>query len=143
MIFQVFPLLEKSIFLDANTHSFSIPLIPPSVNHYKRPRLNQDLTRGFYKTAEAQAFIDAVCMLSGRQPIAGEYFSVEMEFYLHSSDFLRCDVDNFSKVCCDALTDAGLIPDDRYITDLTLTKRRARDAQDVRTVYLVRGREQL
>ena len=127
----------------SDSHTFGVPLIPPSVNHYKLPRLKADLTRGFYVTKEAQAYIDAVCVLSGRQPIAGEYFTVAMEFYLPSSDFLRCDVDNFSKVCCDALTDAGLIPDDRYITDLTLTKRRARDAQDVRTVYLVRGREQL
>lgn len=128
--------------MDANTHSFSVPLIPPSVNHYKRPRLNQDLTRGFYKTAEAQAFIDAVCILSGRQPIAGRFFEVWVKFYLPAESFLRFDADNFSKVSCDALTDAGLIPDDRYITDLHLAKRRALDAQDVRTVYQILGMEE-
>ena len=129
--------------MDANTHNFSVPLIPPSVNHYKLPRLKADLTRGFYVTKEAQAYIDAVCVLSGRQPIAGRFFEVWIEYYLPAESFLRNDADNFSKVSCDALTAAGLIPDDRYISDLHLAKRRALDAQDVRTVYRILGREQL
>jgi len=124
-------------------HSFAVPLLPPSVNHYKRPRLNHDLTRGFYVTAEAKAFIEAVCILSGRQPIAGRFYEVSIEYHIPQNQFLRCDVDNFSKVACDALTESGLIQDDRYISDLHLVKRLAQEPQDARTVYLVKGREQL
>lgn len=129
--------------MDANTHSFSVPLIPPSVNHYKRPRLMQDLTRGYYVTAEAKAFIDAVCVLSGRQLVPGLYYQVSIEFHIPAGEFNRCDVDNFSKVSCDALTAAGLITDDRYISDLHLAKRPVKDPWDARTVYQISGREQL
>lgn len=126
-----------------DSHTFTVPLIPPSVNHYKRPRLMGDLTRGFYVTKEAQAFIDAVCMLSGRQLVPGRYYQVSIQFHIPAAEFHRCDVDNFSKVSCDALTTAGLISDDRYISDLHLVKRPVTEPQDARTVYQILGREQL
>lgn len=129
----------------STSHTFEVPLLPPSVNHYKKVRWQHQGNQfmGFYTTAEAKAFIEAVCILSGRQAVSGRYFHVAITFHIPIHEFLRWDVDNFSKVSCDALKAAGLIPDDRYIAELSLVKRPTEATQDARTVYFVHGRESL
>lgn len=123
--------------------AFEIPLIPPSVNHYKQP----GRIRGtWYITKEAQAFIDAVCMI-GRNaarvlPIIGKFYYVEVTVYVSEKKFLRGDSDNMEKVLFDALTKAGLIKDDRYITRHTNNRVPVALAQEERTVYRIYGREE-
>ena len=84
-----------------------------------------------------------MCLLSGRELVAGQFYEVDVHVYLRTEKFLRFDADNFLKVSFDALALAGVIRDDRHITDHHVHKRAAKDAQDVRTSYLVKGREQL
>lgn len=121
----------------ASQIQFDVPLLPPSVNHYKKPGRQPG---AWFKTPEALAFIEAVCIFSRREAVEGKLFHVSITFHIPRREFLRWDLDNFSKVACDALKAAGVIPDDRYIEILHLWKRSAQSAIDARTAYLVEGR---
>ena len=114
---------------------FSVPLLPPSVNHYKERR--------YFNCAEARAFIDAVCVFSQKTAVGGRYYEVWLTYHLPRDKFLRFDADNFEKVSFDALAKAGVIRDDRYIVDHHNSKRIATDAREAATLYLVRGRDVL
>jgi Holliday junction resolvase RusA-like endonuclease len=110
---------------------FSVPLLPPSVNHYK--------VRRFYNSPEAQAFIEAVCIFSRKQRVEGPRYQVEIAYDLAPGRLLKSDLDNFSKVALDALTAANVIADDRYIVTLRLSKRTAASERDTSTTYKVTG----
>jgi Holliday junction resolvase RusA-like endonuclease len=116
---------------------FFVPLIPPSVNHYKRVSRRG----GFFRTPDAIAFIDAVCLLSRKIAVEGQFYYVRIHYHLLAESFLRSDVDNFAKVSLDALTQAGVIRDDRYVAELCLVKRSTNRAEDARTEFLVTGEE--
>lgn len=118
-------------------HSFSVPFVPPSVNHYKKP----DGRGSWFMTKEARAFIEAVTIFSNRRPVAGPFFHVDLRFYLPAKSFLKMDADNFEKVSFDALTIAGVIPDDRYVTRHTNQKLSVQDPEKIRTVYVIRGKK--
>lgn len=130
----LFPSLESP-----GVSRFEIPLVPPSVNHYKQPRKNG----GWFITKEAQAFIDAVCMIGRTQvpnlPIVGQYYEVWIVVYLRTSRFHSVDSDNMQKVEFDALTKAGIVRDDRYITR---HHHRRLIGITERTCYFIRGLEQ-
>lgn len=122
--------------------SFSVPLVPPSVNHYKLPNGRG----GYYVTKEAQAFIDAVCMISRPKaktlPIAGKYYHVTLTVYVRRAMFHRLDSDNMEKLLFDALTKSGVIRDDRYVTYHTHKRTPVELAAQERTEYVVTGREE-
>src|SRR5579863_867739 len=115
-----------------STLVFMLPLLPPSVNHYK--------VRRYYSSPETKAFIDAVAIFSGKHPVAGPMYDLQIFYYLAPKQLLKWDVDNFGKVSCDALHICGVIPDDRYVMDLGQHKRQALSDQDVATLYAIRGR---
>lgn len=133
---------EKIVGIEPGLLAFSVPLVPPSVNHYKMPRRQG----GFFITKEAQAFIEAVSMI-GRSaartlPVEGKYYRVELTVYVLTKRFLRGDSDNMEKVAFDALTKAGLITDDRYITRHTHYRVPVELAAQERTEYVVIGRKE-
>src|SRR5262245_22148255 len=117
--------------------TFTVPLIPPSVNHYKKPSRRG----GFYVTAEAQAYIDAVCLLSRGLKVTGDAYRIGISFYLGppKQHLGRFDLDNFAKVAIDALVKAGCIRNDARIFDLYLVKRFVSNAREERTTYVVKG----
>lgn len=88
---------------------FTVPLIPPSVNHYKRPKLNG---KGFYVTDEAKAFKAAVAVLSRGSVEADYYFVGVIVFLGHGA---RGDAGNFEKCIGDGLEDAGIITNDAKV----------------------------
>lgn len=113
--------------------TITVPLVPPSVNHYKKPRRGG---YGYYVTKEAQAFKQAVGVCAGRQRalVGVRRYEVEVHIYLGAGD--RGDVDNFGKVVLDGLQESGVIHSDAAVTDLILRKRR--DRQEPRTEITVR-----
>lgn len=117
---------------------FSVPLLPPSVNHYKKPRHGG----GFYRTGEVISFVDAVCVCSQKHIVAGVFYEVDVTFYLPAEKFERfssSDSDNFLKVAIDALEAAQVITSDGRILDLHVHKRQAPSARDARTEYEISG----
>lgn len=122
--------------------SFTVPLIPPSVNHYKLPNGRG----GYYVTKPAQAFIDAVCIFAKPKaktlPIGGRYYHVEITVYVRRAMFHRLDSDNMEKLLFDALTTSGVIRDDRYVTYHAHQRLPVELAAQERTEYVVTGREE-
>ena len=104
---------------------FTVPLVPPSVNHYvKHTRSGRH-----YVTAEARAFKDSIAIFAAGQTVAAKEYGVEIAVFLGKGD--RIDIDNIPKCCLDGLKDAGVIHSDAAITKLTLEK--GRDWQNPRT----------
>ena len=116
--------------------SFTLPLLPPSVNHYK--------VRRYFSNRETQAFMDAVCIFSKKQPVTGRFFIVDITYYLPDAELLRWDTNNFAKVAIDALVKAGVIRDDRYILEERARKRPSlglANAWERATHYAIQGLE--
>jgi len=125
--------------MNAAPFRFVVPLLPPSVNHYRKPRRGG----GFYRVAECGSFIDAVCVFSGKTMVTGNFYALEIWFFLGPAkrNLSSNDLDNFQKVAIDALVRAGVIKTDGRILDLHLHKRFVRTDREERTEYFVTGRQ--
>lgn len=111
--------------------SFTVPLVPPSVNSYVRH------SRGrHYVTKEAQAFKEAIGICARGANCAAEEYQVEAHIYLGKGD--RGDIDNFAKVILDGLVSAFVIKSDAAIRRLTLEK--SRDWENPRTEITVKAK---
>jgi Holliday junction resolvase RusA-like endonuclease len=109
--------------------AITIPLVPPSVNHYwKRKRYG-----GYFVSEEGEAFLQAVALYAKRQKVRAKAYHVEVWIYLGRKQ--KGDVDNFAKCVLDGLRKAGVIDSDAKITDLDLHKRR--DIANPRTEIMV------
>ena len=82
--------------------SFTVPLIPPSVNHY----VKHTRTGRSYITAEALAFKQALGVYSGSKMVRGKEFAVFIEVVLPKGK--SGDVDNFPKLVLDGLAECGI-----------------------------------
>jgi len=86
----------------ANKIEFTVPLVPPSVNHYKvRYRNGRTVVSG-----KAIAFKEAVAVFCRGRYVTGKTFSVGMGIFLGKKD--KGDVDNFPKLVLDGLADCGV-----------------------------------
>jgi Holliday junction resolvase RusA-like endonuclease len=116
---------------------FSVPLLPPSVNHYKQPRCGG----GWYRAADAIAFVDAVCVFSHRIMVTGNFYEVSLTFHLgpKKQKLSSNDLDNFLKVALDSLARARVIVNDGRVLDLTVHKRFVSTDREERTDFSVEG----
>jgi crossover junction endodeoxyribonuclease RusA len=98
--------------------SFTVPLVPPSVNHYvKHTRSGRH-----YVTAEAKAFKEAVAIVSRNHGAITSTCEVAIVIYLGKG--MRGDLDNFFKVTLDSLVSARIIRSDSDIEALSGVRRR-------------------
>lgn len=112
-----------------------VPLIPVSVNHYKKLRGRG--RRGFYVTPEAIAFKEAVRLYARGQILSfDEKSRYELAVHIYLGYKQSGDGDNFFKVISDSLVDAGIIRSDAAIDNWHLYKHR--DRNDPRTEIMVR-----
>lgn len=118
---------------------FSVPLLPPSVNHYRQPKRGG----GWYRAAEALAFVDAVCVFSHRVMMTGNFYEVSLTFHLgpKKHKLSSNDLDNFLKVALDALARARVIVNDGRVLDLYVHKRFVSTDRDERTDFQIEGRQ--
>lgn len=81
---------------------FTVPLVPPSVNHYaKHTRSGRH-----YTTGESDAFKDAVILSANGRYVVGKDFHVSMDIVLGKGQ--SGDVDNFPKLVLDGLAAGGM-----------------------------------
>ena len=108
---------------------FTVPLIPPSVNHYAKH------TRGggHYVTKEALAFKAAIPICAKQRQLRYKFYAIEI--YVNLGHGQKVDLDNCSKVILDGLVEGGQIHSDAAVTLLCLHKRR--DRKNPRTCITV------
>lgn len=102
---------------------FSVPLLAPSVNHY----VKHTRSGSHYRSGEADAFMQAVSLYSRGKILRFPWYSVVVNLTLGPKQ--KGDLDNFGKVCLDALVKAGVIHSDAKVTCLVLRKMRGKAPQ--------------
>jgi Holliday junction resolvase RusA-like endonuclease len=111
--------------------TLTIPLVPPSVNHYKM----RSRTGHWYVTKEALAFKAAVAIYARGAKVEAERYCIDAIVFLGKRK--RGDADNFNKCIGDGLKDAGVIHSDAAVKDWRV--RVERDWANPRTVLTVRA----
>ena len=123
----------------SETLKIIVPATPPSGNNYTRARcapMGGKMMPLFYHTKEAKAWWKIVAQFAhGRSVDSGLY---TVAFVLHLPPRSRMDLDNGSKCILDSLTKAGVIRDDRYVTELHAYKVKAATDADARTEIYIR-----
>lgn len=110
---------------------FTVPLTPPSVNHYaKHTRSGRH-----YVTKEGKAFKAAVALFARGQRIVARRYEVHLKVYFAAKQ--KGDVDNLPKCVLDGLTEAGTIDSDAKVYKLTVEKDR--DPGNPRTEITILG----
>lgn len=88
-----------------------------------------------FKTPEYKQWREQMCwLLKGKEKIKG-WFGIEIEFYIKS--FAITDGDNLEKPFLDALTESGIIQDDRYMKWHRSEKFPVKDKKDERVVFKI------
>lgn len=109
----------------------TIPLVPPSVNHYKMKSRHGH----WYVTPEATGFKHAIAIMFGGREF-GPHKAYELDVTVYLGAKQRGDGDNFWKVIADGLKDCGAIHSDAAVTDWYMHVRR--DRENPRTEIVVR-----
>lgn len=111
--------------------TFTVPLVPPSVNHYwKHTRAGRH-----YVTREGRAYKEAVAICARGRQVRAKRYALEAVIYLGYGQ--RGDGDNFWKAIADGLVEAGVIHSDAAVKRWVLEIDR--DANDPRTEITVRA----
>lgn len=110
----------------------TIPLEPPSANHYKKPRHFAGCL-SFYHTPLAKDWFRAVALLARGEFIEGE---VSVEYRVYRGKGSKGDVDNYAKCRLDGLVRAGVLQSDNSVVDIHGYK--FRDRENPRTEILIR-----
>lgn len=109
--------------------TISVPLIPPTVNHY----VKHTRTGRHYVTSEAKDFGVTFRIFAAGNQVRGDWYKVDVIIYLGKGD--KGDVDNFNKCVLDSLVSAGVIDTDAKVIDLRT--RKTRDWENPRTEVTV------
>src|SRR6266849_7270735 len=100
--------------------SFTVPLVPPSVNHY----VKHTRTGRHYVTKVALSFKSAVRLFARGRVVTAKKYAVEVKVFLGFRQ--RGDGDNFLKVIGDGLKEAGVIHSDAAVKTWNVTVERDR-----------------
>lgn len=110
---------------------FTVPLVPPSVNHYKM-RTRKGVT---FVSKEAKEFKRQVGICAKGQSLDAELYEVRLRIFLGHGQ--KGDLDNFFKCALDGITEAGVIRSDAAVHRIIAEK--FRDKENPRTEYTVRA----
>jgi hypothetical protein len=126
--------------------AFTVPLVPPSVNHAYSPTMYTGKDgyshRGRKLTKEAKAFKAAVAIFARGRTVAPltdrerrtVKYAVQIDVYLGTGQ--RGDADNFNKIAVDSLVDCGVIHSDAFMRSCLVTVHKE-DRLNPRTEYAV------
>ena len=118
--------------------SFTVPLVPPDLNHYVRHTRDGR----HYVTKESLAFKATLATCARGESIQANSFAVRILVVLGKGE--RGDVDGFPKLVLDGLADAGVFRgpkgnrlSDAYVDDLHCKRDRKERPDEGRTVISV------
>lgn len=114
--------------------SLTIPLEPPSGNHYKSYRVIGKFV-SWYLTKEAKGWHSAVAVIANGRGVSGKAHHIAYTVYQGAGS--RGDVDNYAKVILDALVKAGVLKTDASVIEMNARKQR--DRENPRTEILIRA----
>lgn len=106
---------------------FTVPLIPPSVNHYWKHAVVKGQLHS-YVTSDGKAFLEAVAICARRRVVAADLptskrrYAVTFRVFLGKGD--KGDLANFEKAIGDGLAKAGVIHSDDAIDEYHQYKSR-------------------
>lgn len=122
---------------DSRVTIITIPLIPPSLN----ATVAFESRNGRMRPDHKKFRDDVVLLTRGKKaPLLADRFEVEIRVYIAPRKWGQVpDIDNLPKALLDALKIAGVFPDDRFISDCTARRRKAKDLRDERTVITIRA----
>lgn len=120
-----------------------VPMIPPSNNTYKTYRIVTPKGGGkpfvhWYLTDTAEAWFGMVAMVAGGRQIRGSKYELQLVVFMPNARSI--DLDNCFKVVGDGLQHAGVIDNDKHITDLHGHMRI--DRLNPRTVIVVKTEQE-
>jgi Holliday junction resolvase RusA-like endonuclease len=134
--------------IESERIAFTVPLVAPSGNHYKKPTkyVGRDgsLHLGFKLTKETKAYYEAVAIFARGRTLAPATdaerrkvrYEVQLDIYFGPK--MRGDEDNFLKVSTDALVRCGLLHSDNNCHTVPHIHRDERDdPRNPRTEYIV------
>ena len=118
--------------------TFTVPLVPPDLNHYVRHTRNGR----HYVTKEALAFKATLAIYAHGEFVQAKSFAVQILVVLGKEK--RGDVDGFQKLVLDGLADAGVFRgmkgnrlSDAHVDDLHSKRDRKERPDEGRTVITV------
>jgi crossover junction endodeoxyribonuclease RusA len=125
-----------------NELRLTVPMVPPSGNHYKKfrvmPTANGKHVPSWYHTADAKVWWEEVALIAAGRRITGT--SLEVQYIVYLPTRRKADVDNFAKCIFDALTRASVIDDDSLVDDFHGHRRY--DPLRPRTVIVVKSNQE-
>jgi Holliday junction resolvase RusA-like endonuclease len=115
--------------------NITVPLEPPSVNHYKDFDYRGGKRRVFV-TKETKAFKMAIFLMSRDKQVVADAYEVHIGIFQGKGS--RGDLDNYAKCVLDGLVDAGVIHTDSAVIRLVMAKSRdwVNPRTDIRVVGL-------
>lgn len=125
------PIPARPLVREADVLRFTVPLVPPSVNHYKM-RTRRGVT---FVSKEAISFKQHVWMARPIETLCNCDYAVLIRVFLGKGQ--KGDVDNFAKCVLDGMVEAAIIDTDAAVQKLTIEKYR--DASNPRTEIEVRA----
>jgi Holliday junction resolvase RusA-like endonuclease len=122
---------------DSSVTVITIPLIPPSLNK----SVGFEARNGCLRADHRKFRDDVILLTRGKKaPLLAVRFDVEIRVFIAQRPWNQVpDIDNLPKTLLDALTKAGVFPDDRFISDCTARRRKANGIRDERTVITIRA----
>jgi Holliday junction resolvase RusA-like endonuclease len=120
-----------------------VPMVPPSANHYKHYRVVVPKHGGkpfvqWYHTEMAEAWFNMVAAVASGRKIRGTSYELQLLVFMPTAR--DTDLDNLFKVVADGLQHAGVIDNDKHITDLHGHRRL--DRLNPRTVIVIRTNQE-
>lgn len=100
--------------------SLTIPIEPPTVNHY----VKHTRTGRHYTTPKADAWKSAVAIIAKGQMVTGK--AHEITYTVYQGYKSKGDVDNYAKCILDSLVKAGVLKSDASVVSLHAHKVRDR-----------------
>ena len=107
--------------------SFTVPLVPPTVNHY----VKHTRKGAHYLTDEAKAFKDAVAIYARGKSIDDDAKRVQVAISIYLGKGMKGDIDNYPKCVLDGLKGC-VLKSDAMVKCLVVTLER--DAANPRTM---------